>query len=56
LGSNLLDGTSDDRKLVNVSIDLINEDGQGSDLAADDMHINAQLQGGQWYEIKQVDN
>ena len=36
IGSNTLDGTSDDRKLVNVSIDLINEDGQGSDLATDD--------------------
>jgi hypothetical protein len=40
-----LDGTSDDRKLVNVSIDLINEDGQDSDLAADD-HCNGYYQGG----------
>lgn len=56
LGSNTLDGTSDDRKLVNVSIDLINEDGQGSDdLAGDELQATAQLQGGQWYEIKQVD-
>lgn len=55
LGSNTLDGISDDRKLVNVSIDLINEDGQGSDLAGDELQATAQLQGGQWYEIKQVD-
>lgn len=40
LGSNTLDGISDDRKLVNVSIDLIN-DPQTSDLAADDMQSTA---------------
>lgn len=34
---------SDDHKLVNVSIDLKDEDGQGSDLAGDDLQNNAQL-------------
>ena len=53
LGVNSLDGTSDDHKLVNVSIDLKEEDGQGSDLAADDVQNNAQLKGGQWYEVMQ---
>lgn len=53
LDLNSLDGTSDDRKLVNVSIDLINEDGQGSDLAGGDTNTHAQLQGGHWYEVKQ---
>lgn len=49
-----MDGTSDDRKLVNVSIDLINEDGQDSDLGSDD-NGNGYYQGGQWFEVKQLD-
>lgn len=54
IGANTLDGTSDDRKLVNVSIDLINEDGQDSELAADDQG-KGYYQGGQWFEVKQFD-
>ena len=55
MGENQLDGgVSDDRKLVNVSIDLINDDAQGEDLLVEgeDLHGNVFYQGGQWYEVK----
>ena len=46
LGSNTLDGTDDNRKLVNVSIDLINENGQGSEEDEDGIPSNMIYQGG----------